>query len=106
MKISRLAWVWVLLIAVALGLFVYKQARAIPAEHSVTLRWTASPGATSYNVYRAKVSGGPYTKIGAVPAPPYRDEDVTSGATFYYVVTAVREGKESKYSSEIKASVP
>jgi len=106
MKISRLAWVLVPLVAIAMGLFVYRQAKAVPAKHSVTLRWTISPEATSYNVYRAKASGGPYTRIGSVAAPPYRDEDVKSGDTFYYVVTALRNGKESRYSSEIKASVP
>ncbi len=105
MKISRIAWVLVAVAAAGLALFVYSQ-NGKAVSHSVTLRWSVTPGATSYNVYRATTSGGPFNKIGAAQAPPYYDRTVTSGSTFYYVVTAVRNGKESAYSSEIKASVP
>src|SRR5207249_6790473 len=36
---------------------------ATPGNAQVALSWTASTGATSYNVKRATVSGGPYTTV-------------------------------------------
>jgi fibronectin type 3 domain-containing protein len=74
--------------------------------HSVTLRWQPTPGARFYYVYRSTVSGSQYQKIGTSPTPTFKDAPVPSGAVFYYVVTAVVNGKESKYSNEIKAVVP
>jgi|GEM_PF-6125326 len=82
------------------------QSETLASKHSVALTWKASPGAKYYGVYRSKVSGSGYQKIGTSPAPNYKDEPVPSGATFYYVVTAVDDKGESKYSSEIKAVVP
>ena len=107
MKISRIAWVVVTVAAAGVALFLYSQNSVEKAPpHSVTLQWTVTPGADWYNVYRATTSGGPFAKIDRTFAPPYYDRKVTSGATYYYVVTTVRKGKESRYSSEIKASVP
>jgi fibronectin type 3 domain-containing protein len=75
--------------------------------HSVDLHWKASAGAKTYNVYRAEHSGGPYKKITCcIKQPHYRDLDVESGKTYYYVTTAVNERGESKYSVEIEAVVP
>src|SRR5204862_7355962 len=36
---------------------------ATPGNAQVALTWTAVSGATSYNVKRATVSGGPYTTV-------------------------------------------
>ncbi|RPH71651.1 MAG: DUF1929 domain-containing protein, partial [Myxococcaceae bacterium] len=38
---------------------------ATPGNTQVSLSWTASSGATSYNVKRSTVSGGPYTTVGS-----------------------------------------
>jgi len=58
----------------------------------VVLNWTASTGATSYDVRRATVSGGPYTSIvpaaGVTTGSTYTDTVVTNDTTYYYVVTA------------------
>jgi fibronectin type 3 domain-containing protein len=74
--------------------------------HSVTLTWTPAANATSYNVYRGQVSGGPYEKIGTSSTAKYVDKPVPSRTTLYYVVTTVSSAGESKYSKEIKAVVP
>ena len=74
--------------------------------HSVTLNWKSVPGATSYCVYRSTVSGSQYQKIGTSPTPTFKDAPVPSGGVFYYVVTAVVDGRESTHSNEIKAAVP
>jgi fibronectin type 3 domain-containing protein len=106
MKVSRFIWLLVAIVAAGLALYMYRNAGGKPATHSVTLRWSVTPYATSYNVYRATANGGPYHKIGAAPTPAYVDAPVPSGAVFYYVVTAVSEGKESSFSKEMKAVVP
>jgi fibronectin type 3 domain-containing protein len=109
MKSPRGALVLLLVVVVGVVLFGYIRARQAPTDarvHSVTLHWMASPGATSYNIYRSTASGGRYTKIGQSWTPTYVDTPVPSGAVFYYVVTSVRAGIESTYSQEIKASVP
>ncbi len=82
----------------------------IPVVHSATLRWTASTSTVSgYNVYRGTVSGGPYTKINSslVAALTYTDSTVQSGATYYYVITAVDSGgNESAFSNQVSAAIP
>jgi|GEM_PF-1085678 len=79
-------------------------------QHSVAVTWNASTSTVSgYNVYRSTVSGGSYTKINAslVAALNYTDLTVQSGATYFYVATAVdSSGDESVNSNEVSAIVP
>jgi hypothetical protein len=70
----------------------------------VTLTWTASMGATGYNVKRATTRGGPYTKLGAPTAPTYKDSSVTNGTSYYYVVSALNAAGESANSTEVSAT--
>ncbi|MGA8150081.1 MAG: hypothetical protein WB952_03970 [Terriglobales bacterium] len=81
--------------------------------HSVTLSWHAPAPETGvqvigYNVYRGTSSGGPYVTIAArVPGLTYNDPIVSSGRTYFYVVTAVdQHHRESKYSTEITVAIP
>ncbi len=78
--------------------------------HRVILSWTQSTtsGITSNNVYRSTVNGGPYTSIYQSNAPiiAFTDSLVTSGVTYYYVVTAVDGNGESGYSNQVTAAVP
>lgn len=81
-------------------------------KHSVTLNWqkAEAPQGTmiKYNIYRTSKQGGPYTPIASrVQGTSYKDESVSSGETYYYVVTSVDDvGHESQYSKEISARVP
>jgi fibronectin type 3 domain-containing protein len=79
----------------------------------VTLTWNApapvgNTPVQGYNVYRSATSGGSYELVvSRIPAPTYTDSTVSSGKTYYYVVTTIdQSGAESKYSDEIKATVP
>jgi fibronectin type 3 domain-containing protein len=75
--------------------------------HSVTLTWSSSSGAVSYNVYRGTTSGGPYLKVGSeIITTTYADVQVTHAQTFYYVTTAVSGSNESGYSNEVTALIP
>lgn len=80
------------------------QLRASAGNSQVTLAWTASAGASSYNVQRSATSGGPYTTIANPTAATYRDESVVNGNTYYYVVSARNAYGESASSSEVWAT--
>ena len=81
-------------------------------QHVVALSWARSLSAniTGYNVYRATVSSGPYSRInsgGLVAATLYDDGSVKSGTTYFYTVTTINSsGIESGFSNQVKAAVP
>lgn len=78
-----------------------------PQRRKITLNWTqsASPGITNNKIYRAMVNGGPYTLVTTIAAATtYSDTGLTSGTTYYYVVTAVNSGGESAYSNQSSAT--
>jgi hypothetical protein len=80
-------------------------------QHSITISWTeAAPPAgmtiSGFNVYRATVSGGPYTKLNSTLIVPLNYVDVTGvgGTRYFYVATAVAStGAESSFSTEVSA---
>jgi len=69
----------------------------------VSLRWTASPGAVTYNVRRASTSGGPYTLLADSALNSYLDTGLANWTTWYYVVSAVNSLGESAFSAEVSA---
>lgn len=82
----------------------------LQVNHTVVLQWSASASGdvTGYNVYRGRVSGGPYTKImNDVNALDYNDTSVQASTSYFYVVTAMNSsGLESTYSNEVSAAIP
>jgi fibronectin type 3 domain-containing protein len=76
---------------------------ATPGNQQVSLAWTASSGATSYNVKRGTASGGPYTQVANPSAASYKDTALTNGTTYYYVVSAVNSAGESANSIQVSA---
>ncbi|PWW07152.1 aryl-phospho-beta-D-glucosidase BglC (GH1 family) [Paenibacillus cellulosilyticus] len=78
---------------------------ATAGNAQVTLTWTASAGASSYNVKRAATSGGTYTTIATgVTGTTYTNTGLTNGTSYYYVVTAVNSAGESANSSQVSAT--
>ncbi len=77
--------------------------KAINRDTEIRLDWTASGGATSYDVKRGTVAGGPYTKIGTVVAPTYLDTGLANGTIYYYVVSAANTFGGSANSTELPA---
>jgi hypothetical protein len=79
-------------------------------QHSVSLNWDPSTSSVvGYNVYRGVISGGPYSKINSSvdSTTSFNDGSVASGATYFYVTTAVdSDGTESSYSNQVKAAIP
>jgi hypothetical protein len=76
---------------------------ATPGNAQVALSWTASGGATSYNVKRGTVSGGPYATLASPATTSYTDATAVNGTTYYYVVSAVNASGESANSTEKSA---
>jgi len=68
----------------------------------VNIAWNASisGGVSSYNVFRAATSGGPYTMIGSgITATNFTDGNAAPGTTVFYVVTAVAPGNPANLES-------
>jgi kumamolisin len=78
---------------------------AISGNGTITLSWTASTGASSYNVYRGTVSGGEgSTPIkSGITATTYTDS-ATNGVTYYYEVSATNSDGTSSPSTEVSAT--
>jgi len=92
----------------------YRGATTVPAvptgltatagNNQVALSWSSSAGASSYNVKRATVSGGPYTTLTNTTSASFTDTTALNGTTYYYVVSAVNTAGESANSSEVSAT--
>lgn len=78
-------------------------AATTPGKKRVMLTWNASAGATSYRVKRSTTNGGPYTIIATVTSPSYNNTGLTSGTTYYFVVSAVNAAGESANSAQVSA---
>ncbi len=79
------------------------------SETRIDLNWADNEESDLdyYNVYRSTTSGGSYSRINSnnVEVSEYSDTELTSGTTYYYVVTAVNTSdKESAYSNEASAT--
>src|SRR5207237_9741430 len=72
--------------------------------HAVTVTWNPVANVDGYNVYRAAVSGGPYTKIASVTTAAYTDYAVNPHQVWYYTETSVSGGHESAFFSETSAT--
>jgi hypothetical protein len=71
---------------------------------NVALSWAAVAGASEYHIYRATVSGGPYTQIGTATGTTFNDTAVIS-TTYFYVVRAANSATcESGNSPEASAT--
>lgn len=77
--------------------------------HTVTLSWTASTSQVAgYNVYRSSTSDGPYARLnnGLIDGTTFTDNNVQPGQTYFYVATAVGDGRESGDSNQVEVTVP
>jgi hypothetical protein len=83
-----------------------KGVEAAGGDGQVTLSWTASTGATSYNAYWSATSGVTKTSGTQIPgvASPYAHLNRTNGTTYFYVVTAVNSAGESAASAQASAT--
>ena len=81
---------------------------ASAGNSQVSLNWTSSSGATSYDIFRGTAAGGESTTPIAtgVTSTSYTDTGLTNGDTYYYRVEAVDNAGASTYSNEVSALPP
>jgi hypothetical protein len=83
---------------------------ATPGDKEVMIKWDTVTGATTYNIYwstNPDVSTTNFmSKISSITTNTYLQTGLTSGATYYYVVTAINNYGESSESSVIWATLP
>ena len=77
---------------------------ASPGNAQVSLSFTGSSGATSYNVYRGTTSGGETSIKTGLTTTSYTDTGLTNGTLYYYKVAAVNSAGTSGYSNEASAT--
>jgi hypothetical protein len=79
---------------------------AIGGNGNVSMAWSPSGGASSYNLYRALASGGegstPYQS--GIGSASYTDNSATNGTAYYYTVRAVNPTGAGPQSSEFSAT--
>jgi hypothetical protein len=78
--------------------------RATPDSGTVTLTWSAVPGASSYTIKAARsVTSDPLwaVKASGVGSSPYTVTGLTNGQPYYFTVSAIVAGVESAPSSPI-----
>lgn len=80
--------------------------RAIPGNNLVQLNWSTVEGADAYRIYRADISGGPYSQIAEIahPGDNYTDNDVTNYQTYFYVASTLEGAYESPWTGEVEVT--
>lgn len=69
------------------------------------LQWTASTWATGYKIYYGTTSGQYGTPVEAGNVTQYTVPGLTTGATYYFAVSAVNSAGESTKSDELSAKI-
>lgn len=80
---------------------------ATAGSGQVALAWTASSGATSYNVYYGTATGvttATGKKVGGITTTGYTVTGLTGGKAYFFIVTAVNASGESTASTEATAT--
>jgi fibronectin type 3 domain-containing protein len=79
---------------------------ATKGNAAVILQWTATTGATSYNVYRGTSAGAERTTPVAtgITTPSFTNTGLLNGTTYYFKVAAVDGGGTGPQSSEANAT--
>ena len=78
---------------------------AAAGNAQVALSWNTVSGATSYNIKRGTVNGGPYTTIASgVTSLTYTNTSLANGTTYYYVVSAVNACSGGANSAQVSAT--
>lgn len=79
------------------------------ADSSINITWVASPGATSYNIYRSTTAGAegntPYVTV-AAPTTTYTDLHLSSTPIYFYEISAVNSAGESGRTAEDASKTP
>ena len=80
--------------------------KATSGSGQVSLTWTASAGATSYNLYRGTATGAEGTTpiAKSINGTSYTNTGLTNGTTYFYKVAAVNAAGTSPLSNQATAT--
>lgn len=78
---------------------------AKPAVVGAVVSWSPVSGAESYAIYRSTESNGDAQRIATAKGNGYNDVSALPGATYYYRVAALIDGKEGSPSMAAKVSL-
>jgi fibronectin type 3 domain-containing protein len=76
---------------------------AVGGNAQVALTWSASTGATGYNIKRGPSSGAE-TQLATSTTASYTDSTAKNGTKYFYVVSATNSTNESANSNEVSAT--
>src|SRR5262249_50683057 len=78
---------------------------ATPGDKQIVLTWSASAGATSYNVYRGTAANGEATTpiMTSITTATFTNTGLTNGTTYFFKVAAVNANGTSDKSNEASA---
>lgn len=74
-----------------------------PTKKKITISWNAVSGAASYTIKRSTTNGGPYASVGTTTSTSFANGGLTSGTTYYYVVSASNTQGEGPNSAQVSA---
>jgi cellulose 1,4-beta-cellobiosidase len=74
-----------------------------PSKKKIMVSWNAVAGATSYTVKRSTTNGGPYAAVGTTSTTSFTNGGLTSGITYYYVVSAANAQGQGPNSAQVSA---
>jgi fibronectin type 3 domain-containing protein len=79
---------------------------AVTGDRRVTLSWSPSPGADSYNVYRGTSANGEATDpiVGGLTGTSFNDTGLANGTKYYYRIIAVNNSGMSARSLEVSGT--
>lgn len=75
------------------------------SKNRISLSWGSVTNATSYNIYRATSTSGPYRKIGTSKTTSFTNKSLRKGTTYCYKVKAVNRLGLSAYSEVLNVTV-
>jgi endo-1,4-beta-xylanase len=79
--------------------------QATPGQTNISLTWSASTGATQYQILRAPgTSGGTFTQVGTATGTTFNNTGLPANSTFRYQVTASNANGTSPPSNTVTAT--
>jgi hypothetical protein len=75
------------------------------SDTSITVKWVASTGATSYTVVYSKTSGGPWAPAGSTPGTSFTMQGLSPGVTYYFAVSASNPYGQSPLSAQVARKI-
>jgi fibronectin type 3 domain-containing protein len=79
--------------------------RAVSGDTQASLTWLPAPGASSYRLYRAARSTGPWDLVQSTSSTATVDGGLVNGLTYYYAVRTV-SGEAESVNSNLAAAKP